>query len=185
MLGFSTTDLNGDDIVEEGEQATLSIDYTNNGDGDAQDITATITSTSSDLSVLTPSVNLGDLAVGNTDLFDVDIAVASTCSGTPTIPLDVVFSGTNFTDAVFEVVPEIDCTRPDITFVSFSTSELTGNGDGLYSEGETLIASVFLQNSGDTATNIAATTITSSEPFDLTVTSATLSPLHPSWTVAI
>ena len=164
------SDNNGDGIINKGETIDLKVYLKNTGTSDANSVTATMTTTSSYVSNLSPttSVSFGTISAGSESYTYSSYSWSFNVSGSTPTGTVITFNlsitdaqGNSWTQS-FSVT--VQATGANIQY-SRNTIYNDTNGDGIINKGETIDLKVYLKNTGTSDANSVTATMTTTSPY--------------------
>ncbi|MFC1887748.1 C25 family cysteine peptidase, partial [Candidatus Cloacimonadota bacterium] len=140
---------NGDSVLNPGETIELGLGIINSGDFQVEGVTATLSSSDENVTILNSTSVYGDIAAGSTvTTNDLQFSVSYNALNGTFIEMSLEMTnsdGSTWTDLLF-----IPVTGPDLLAVDYIVSD--GN-NGVLEPGETSNFKVLLRNDGDEAVN--------------------------------
>ncbi|MFH2048345.1 MAG: C25 family cysteine peptidase, partial [bacterium] len=155
----STNDVNGNDngIAESGENILLGVELKNIGPDEALDVTATVTTTDGNFTMVDNTEVYGSIPGGDgtsfiADGFSFDVLPSTPDGYQATFDLSVTGTNRDLWTGTFKV----EVHRPAVNYLTVTVNDV-GNGDGVLDPGESAELIVTLSNSGTgQATNTTA-----------------------------
>ena len=152
MDDISVSDSN-DGLPQFGETVQLSMDLSNIGSQDATGATATISSTDPHITIINPTLNLGDIAAGaNSPFGSFNIQIGNTIPDQHEVNLHIVITDANSNS--FEFDRNFLVNAPAITWGGIVVDDANGNNNGRVDAGESVIFTLPISNTGHCATSM-------------------------------
>jgi hypothetical protein len=148
---------NSNGIIDVGETVDIMIPITNNGGAGAPAVTANLSTTDGDVTVVQPVANYGVIGVSGTQspAAGFRVSVPGTIEDQREVPfrVDILDGGGRHFAEFFQVVVH----APEAFHLSHVVNDAGGNGNGIPNAGETVGYSVRLRNTGSgSAQNVTA-----------------------------
>ncbi|MBD3221793.1 hypothetical protein GF314_11185 [bacterium] len=146
---FDDSGANGNGLFEAGETINLGLTFTDVGGAGATGLTASLSTTHPDLTILTASVGLEDCPPGGsvTTLGPVGVKSATTVRDGAALPLRIEVTDDGGQTWVSET--ELEVMRPEVQVVRLELDDAPyGDGDGELEDGERFVVRPVLKNYG-------------------------------------
>jgi hypothetical protein len=141
VLGSSSfTDDDGDGRIEQGETIEYAIDVSNLDAVDYQGVSASISSTHTDIRVTASIVQLGDIAANGGTVLDLQFEIDDNCTANGVYTLNILLKDNSGNEWQHAFPVELECSAIGalvIDSVLVDDANGVGNGDGVLQEGET------------------------------------------------
>jgi len=161
------SDGNGDAVADAGETIELVVTLENVGVDVAYGVTATLSSSSSRVTLIDDYEEYGDIPASGTAQCaeDYDIAIASDTPDGEVIPFTLTIAGS--ARETWESNFGLLVSAPVIEYADHEADDplYSGNGNGCIEPGETLVLSLSLENSGTGGASNVSAVITSVDPY--------------------